>query len=74
VVVFVDGCFWHSWPLHGSIPRANRVWWLAKVHRNAGRDRETYTLLHARGWAVVRFWEHEQPVALVDVMERVVRG
>ena len=23
VAVFVDGCFWHSCPIHGSIPKAN---------------------------------------------------
>ena len=31
VAVFVDGCFWHRCPEHGSVPRANRVWWLAKL-------------------------------------------
>src|SRR5687768_15754096 len=30
VAVFVDGCFWHSCPIHGTVPRSNRDWWVAK--------------------------------------------
>jgi DNA mismatch endonuclease, patch repair protein len=26
VAVFVDGCFWHGCPLHGTSPRANSKW------------------------------------------------
>jgi len=26
VAVFVDGCFWHRCPLHGTMPAANREW------------------------------------------------
>jgi DNA mismatch endonuclease (patch repair protein) len=73
VVVFVDGCFWHSCPQHESIPRANREWWLAKLRRNTERDRETDAHLEGLGWTVLRFWEHEEPVGAVDVIERAVR-
>lgn len=74
VAVFVDGCFWHSCPAHTSIPRANRDWWLAKLHKNSERDRETDEHLNKLGWTVLRFWEHEEPIAVVDTVERVVRG
>ncbi|SHK41307.1 T/G mismatch-specific endonuclease [Pseudonocardia thermophila] len=74
VAVFVDGCFWHSCPEHTSIPRANREWWMAKLRRNTERDRETDAHLRALGWTVLRFWEHEEPVAVVDSVERIVRG
>jgi DNA mismatch endonuclease, patch repair protein len=73
VAVFVDGCFWHSCPLHRSVPRANREWWLEKLRRNTERDRETDAHLQALGWTVLRFWEHEGPVAAVDVIEHAVR-
>ena len=38
VAVFVDGCFWHSCPEHGNLPKANREWWRAKLaaERRAG--------------------------------------
>src|SRR4051812_28557935 len=25
IAVFIDGCYWHSCPLHGSLPKANRA-------------------------------------------------
>src|SRR4051795_6896695 len=31
VAVFVDGCFWHSCPIHATTPTANRGWWVAKL-------------------------------------------
>jgi DNA mismatch endonuclease (patch repair protein) len=74
VAVFVDGCFWHSCPVHASTPAANREWWVGKLRRNAERDRHTDEHLRGLGWTVLRFWEHEDPVAVVDVIERAVRA
>lgn len=73
VAVFIDGCFWHSCPVHATVPAANREWWVAKLARNEARDRNTDEHLRARGWRVLRFWEHENPLAVVDVIERTVR-
>ena len=61
VAVFVDGCFWHGCPEHGTMPAANRDYWAAKLARNAERDARVDALLAARGWTVVRVWEHEEP-------------
>lgn len=61
VVVFVDGCFWHACPMHGTLPKSNQNWWGAKLRANVERDRETDRLLSATGWRVVRIWEHESP-------------
>ena len=41
VAVFVDGCFWHACPDHGSSPKANAVWWKEKLRTNVARDRDT---------------------------------
>src|ERR1700730_14389847 len=38
VAVFVDGCFWHSCPQHGTMPRSNEEFWQAKLARDRGRD------------------------------------
>lgn len=59
LVVFVDGCFWHSCPDHGSTPTARRDWWAAKLERTVERDRETNAALRDAGWTVLRIWEHE---------------
>jgi DNA mismatch endonuclease (patch repair protein) len=74
VLVFIDGCFWHGCPLHRSTPKANREWWVEKLDRNRSRDRETDVHLRRNGWRVLRFWEHEDPVAIADSIEREVRA
>ena len=61
LAIFVDGCFWHSCPQHGSIPRSNTDYWIPKLVRNVNRDRETDKALRNEGWVVVRVWEHEDP-------------
>lgn len=60
VAVFIDGCFWHGCPLHGVAPKHNGDWWAAKLAKNYERDVETTALLERQGWAVLRFWEHEE--------------
>ncbi|HVA07938.1 MAG TPA: hypothetical protein VNG12_14455, partial [Acidimicrobiales bacterium] len=67
--VFVDGCFWHSCPIHKTVPKANREWWVAKLAANEARDRETDACLEEAGWSVLRFWEHEAPGAAADAVE-----
>ena len=69
LAVFVDGCFWHRCPLHGTTPQHNREWWEEKLDRNTTRDRETDDELTAHGWTIVRVWEHEDPVAAADRVE-----
>lgn len=59
VVVFVDGCFWHSCPLHGSVPKSNKDFWLKKFKANVERDCRTDLVLRSQGWQVIRFWEHD---------------
>jgi DNA mismatch endonuclease, patch repair protein len=68
VAVFVDGCFWHACPEHGSKP-ANNVWyWEPKLRRNVERDRAADAALAAAGWEVVRVWEHEPLEAAVTAV------
>lgn len=62
VAVYVDGCFWHSCPIHATRPRNNAQWWADKLAANVARDRDTDTRLIEEGWRVVRIWEHEDPV------------
>jgi DNA mismatch endonuclease (patch repair protein) len=61
VAVFVDGCFWHRCPSHGSDPKANDDYWRLKLDRNVHRDRIVDAALAVDGWLVIRVWEHEPP-------------
>ncbi|OUM41283.1 very short patch repair endonuclease [Arthrobacter agilis] len=74
VAVFVDGCFWHSCPLHGSTPKNNKEWWVQKLEMNVKRDRETDSTLRALGWRVYRVWEHEDMLAVASLLEQELRG
>ena len=61
VVVFVDGCFWHGCPEHGTWPKQNAEFWRTKIVANQARDRDTDARLRAEGGEVVRIWSHEAP-------------
>lgn len=72
VCVLVDGCFWHSCPDHGVLPRANRDWWEWKLERTRQRDADTNAALNALGWTVVRVWEHVPFAAAADLVEHAL--
>lgn len=61
VAVFVDGCFWHGCPEHGTRPKTNQGYWGPKLARNVERDRHNTQHLESAGWTVVHVWEHEAP-------------
>lgn len=58
VAVFIDGCFWHGCPRCYRAPEGNARYWEMKRAANRARDRRVARELRARGWAVLRFWEH----------------
>jgi DNA mismatch endonuclease (patch repair protein) len=72
--IFIDGCFWHSCPIHATSPKANADYWLPKLARNVERDVEATTKLRVEGWTVLRFWEHQPPADIADAIEAAVRG
>jgi DNA mismatch endonuclease, patch repair protein len=59
IAVFVDGCFWHGCPIHATQPKQNAEFWREKIARNQARDLLVTRQLRARGWRVLRLWEHE---------------
>jgi DNA mismatch endonuclease (patch repair protein) len=40
-------------------PKQNAAFWRKKIAANKARDRLVNRTLHARGWRVLRIWEHE---------------
>ncbi|MEX3955992.1 very short patch repair endonuclease [Trinickia sp. EG282A] len=71
VAVFVDGCFWHGCPLHGTRPASNVSFWAEKITRNQQRDQQVDSKLSAAGWRVVRLWEHEVKKDLTGCVSRI---
>jgi len=73
VAVFVDGCFWHRCPEHGTSPQTNGDWWRKKLDTNVNRDRAADSALVEAGWTVIRIWEHENVALAADRVEETVR-
>lgn len=74
IAVFVDGCFWHRCPIHGTQPKANGAWWAEKLDANVARDRRNTLALEQAGWTVLRFCEHEDLDAMADQVEQAVHS
>lgn len=75
VAVFVDGCFWHGCPQHGSRRTvANPHYWEGKARRNQEKDADTDAKLQNAGWLSIRAWEHEDPQTVADTVAKAVRA
>lgn len=77
VAVFVDGCYWHSCPVHGRqtpFSGPNAQLWEDKMRRNRNRDVRSTALAEEAGWTVVRVWEHEVTTDPRAAAARVLAG
>lgn len=76
LAVFVDGCFWHGCPQHGTKPKHNAVFWRKKLGANKRRDALVTRTLRRAGWRVIRLWEHElkkgEPSRVIRRMQRAL--
>jgi DNA mismatch endonuclease (patch repair protein) len=59
LALFVDGCFWHSCPMHRTTPATNQLFWERKLRRNKIRDTFVTRRLQSNGWRVLRIWQHD---------------
>lgn len=74
VAVFIDGCYWHGCPDHGTKARTHSDYWSAKISRNVARDRDTDAVLTAADWLVIRVWEHSPADVAAREIVSVVRS
>ena len=72
VAIFVDGCFWHGCPIHGTQAKANAEFWKNKIKQNRIRDADTNKQLKKAGWRVIRVWEHEDTVKASEKIHKIV--
>jgi len=59
VAVFIDGCFWHGCPKCYRRPKTNKRFWDEKRAANQSRDKIVSKELRARGFVVIRVYEHQ---------------
>lgn len=75
LAIFVDGCWWHSCPVHGRrtpFTGPNAHLWEAKMRRIRDRDQEATEMAQRLGWMVVRLWECEVTADPRAAAERVL--
>lgn len=68
LAVFIDGCFWHSCPEHGSVPASSSGWWTAKLEGNKSPDAGGDIHLRALDWTVIRLWEYISDGEMMSVV------
>ena len=70
-IIDVNGCFWH---MHNCgrcrIPSSRREYWVAKIERNAARDKRTRRALRKLGWRVLVIWECQIKASREDWLRR----
>lgn len=75
IAVFLDGCFWHGCPEHGTRRFAtNPDYWNLKTASNVARDVDTGHRLEEAGWTVLRYWEHQDPQDVADAVGAAVHA
>jgi DNA mismatch endonuclease, patch repair protein len=76
IAVFIDGCFWHGCPKHGTMPRTNTAFWKAKIGRNKKRDTVVKQELTRLKWKTFRLWQHDlkgSPEKCVKKLEKFLK-
>ena len=70
-IINVNGCFWH---MHSCarcrVPSSRRAYWIAKMERNAARDKRTQRELRQSGWQVMVIWECQISPSREDQLRR----
>jgi DNA mismatch endonuclease (patch repair protein) len=74
LAIFIDGCFWHGCPEHGTWPKRNAAWWREKIEGNVRRDRDAIRQLAAAGWRALRYWEHQSSEVVARTVLEALEG
>ncbi len=73
LALFLDGCYWHVCPEHGTQPSRNADYWAEKLAGNVARDKAVNRELTKAGWHVIRIWEHEPLDAVAERVAALAR-
>ena len=74
LAIFIDGCFWHLCPIHGTIPKSNQQYWITKLENNVQRALKKDERLLDSGWTILHIWEHDlcEPELVVNAIEQAL--
>ena len=79
VAVFCDSefCLFFDWENKKKDFKSHQDFWIPKIERNIGRDKEVNEELKNSGWIVLRFWGNDikkNLQACADEIERTVKS
>jgi DNA mismatch endonuclease (patch repair protein) len=73
VAIFCDGDFWHGWRFPLWRLKLSEKW-ERKIEANRRRDARNHRALRAKGFTVVRLWEHQIENSADACAERIMRA
>ena len=71
IVLFIDSCFWHGCKKHCRMPATNKKYWVNKIARNKGRDKEVNKYYKESKWKIIRIWEHDDDKKIKAVLQKI---
>ena len=72
IVIFIDSCFWHSCPVHGTRPKSNVDFWNKKLNRNVEKAIEVNRFYESNNWHILRVWEHDIKGDFDNTIDRIM--
>ena len=71
--IFIDSDFWHGWQYPKWKSKLTSDFWVEKIDANRRRDIKVNRSLKAKGWKVLRIWEHQIEKDFNGSMEKIVK-
>lgn len=73
IVIFIDSCFWHCCPIHGTRPTSNVDFWNKKLNRNVEKAIEVNKFYESNNWNILRVWEHDIKGDFDKTIDRIMK-
>lgn len=73
LAVFIDGDFWHGWRFNVWGEKLPQIYWQNKIKNNIIRDASNRRALKAKGWKIMRIWEHQLEKNLDKTIEKMLK-
>lgn len=72
-LIFCDGDFWHGYN-YTKKKKPTKKFWTEKIEGNMRRDIAVSRNLRAKGWSVLRLWEHDIEKRPEVCMRKILRS
>ena len=72
IVIFIDSCFWHCCPVHGTRSKSNVDFWNKKLNRNVEKAIEVNKFYKSNNWNILRVWEHDIKGDFDNTIDRIM--